>query len=72
MATILTRKNGKGEITYFARVRRKGFKTSCATFSRKTDAQRWISELEQAVRENRYFERVEGKRHTVRQRRSSF
>ena len=45
MGTILEIPRKKG-ISYRAEVRRKGHKSLCKTFQRKTDAQRWINEQE--------------------------
>ena len=45
MGTILEIPRRKG-ISYRAEVRRKGHKSLCKTFQRKTDAQRWINEQE--------------------------
>lgn len=65
MANIKTRTNSKGETTYQAQVRLKGHPPQYATFTRKTDARRWITATEAAIRENRYFVGSEGKRRTL-------
>ena len=48
MGTILEISRKKG-ISYRAEVRRKGHKSLCKTFQRKTDAQRWINEQEAII-----------------------
>ena len=66
MATIEERKALSGATSYRVLVRLKGFPTQTATFSRKTDAKKWASQTEVAIRENRYFKTVESKRHTLK------
>lgn len=65
MAYIQERKNSNGEVTYRVQVRLKGAPTQSATFTRKTDAKRWVQQMESAIREGRYFKSSEAKRHTV-------
>jgi integrase len=61
MAT-LTKRQGKGGVSWRARVRILGRSVS-ESFARKTDAMAWISKTESAIREHRYFpEREAGKR----------
>lgn len=50
---------------YRVRVRLKGYPTQSATFERLTDARKWGQATETAIREGRYFERAEAKKHTV-------
>lgn len=65
MANIRERKNGKGELTYQVTVRLKGHPPQIATFKRKTDAKKWASNTEAAIREGRHFKTTEAKRHTL-------
>lgn len=48
MAEIRLRYTKKGQKRYLANVRTIGRKTISKTFARKTDAERWIMEIEQA------------------------
>ncbi|WP_445362784.1 tyrosine-type recombinase/integrase [Microbulbifer sp. ANSA003] len=50
---------------YQAQVRLKGFPPQNATFTRKTDAKRWIQQTEAAIREGRHFKTTESKRRTL-------
>ena len=45
----------KGEKRYKALIRMSGHPTECATFKRKTDAERWIKKTETAIMEGKYF-----------------
>lgn len=65
MATIVQRKNSKGEIYYQAKVRMKGYPPESASFKQKTKAVIWANSTEVAMREGRYFKTVEAKKHTL-------
>lgn len=65
MATIQERKNDDGTTSYRVLVRLKGHDTVTATFARRTDAKKWGTLQEAAIREGRYFATGESKRHTV-------
>lgn len=65
MATIIQRKNKKGEIYYQAKIRMKGFPPKSASFKSKTKAVIWSNSIETAMREGRYFKTVEAKKHTL-------
>ncbi len=65
MASIEQRSNSKGEVSYRAKVRLKGYPPQSATFKRKTDAKNWISDTESAIRNGRYFQGSESKKHTL-------
>ena len=65
MATIQILKNAKGEKTYKAVIRIKGYKTMCANFKRKTDAIRWINEIEPKMKAGRHLNDYEAKKHTL-------
>jgi integrase len=64
MATIQERKDRFGKPRYLVTIRIKGHPTQCETFRRKTDAKRWAEKTESAIREGRYFDVAEAKRHT--------
>lgn len=65
MATIEPRRSDDGTQTYRVKVRLKGHPQVHATFSRKTDATRWATATEAAIREGRYFRTAEARRHTL-------
>ena len=65
MATIQTRRTNSGDLRYKATVRLKGHPTETATFARKTDAKRWVQEVESAIREGRYFKTSVARRRTL-------
>jgi integrase len=64
MGVIDDRVSTEGKVSYRARVRLKGYPPQVATFSRKTDAKKWIQDTESAIREGRYFKSAEAKKHT--------
>lgn len=65
MATIQKRVDSKGNVTYRAQVRLKGFPPQSATFTRLTDAKKWVQDTESAIREGRYFKTTEARKHTL-------
>lgn len=65
MASIQERKTKDGKVSFRVQVRLKGHPAQTATFDRKTDAKRWVSETEAAIREGRYFKTTEARRHTL-------
>jgi integrase len=65
MASIDKRIAKNGKISYRVLIRLKGFPTQTATFERVTDAKKWASSTESAIRENRHFKTSEAKRHTL-------
>lgn len=65
MATIEQRKAKHGGTTYRVKIRLKGRPPETATFERKTDAKRWAQNTEAAIREGRYFNTAEARRHTL-------
>ena len=64
MASFQQRKN-KGKTSYTVKVRLKGHKPVFATFERLTDARKWATQTEAAIREGRYFKTIEAQRHTL-------
>ncbi len=65
MATIRERKTSAGKTHYQVIVRLKGYPDQRATFERKTDAKRWATQTESAIREGRHFKNSEAKRRTL-------
>ncbi len=65
MANIRKRTSKSGTISYQAQVRLKGYPTQTASFRRLTDARKWVSSTESAIREGRHFKTSESKKHTV-------
>jgi len=65
MATITKFKKKDGSISFKSRIRLKGFPTQTATFRRKSDALKWSSRVESALREGRYFPESESSKHTL-------
>ena len=65
MATIETRIGKDGDKQYRVKVRMRGHPSASATFDRITDAKRWAAETEAAIRQGRYFQQAEARRHTV-------
>src|SRR5262245_13942454 len=66
MAAIDKRLSWHGKTVYQARVRRKGQHPQVAQFPKLADARRWGEQTEAAIREGRYFPKVEAQRHTVK------
>lgn len=65
MATIEKRIGKDGRVQYRVKLRLRGHPPASGTFQRLTDAKRWAEEASTRIREGRYFERAEAKRHTV-------
>ena len=65
MATITPRVAQDGTISYRVEIRLRGYPRTSATFARKTDARKWISDTESAIRQGRYFNTLEAKKHTL-------
>ncbi len=65
MATIEQRKTKEGKVSYRVKIRMRGRPAQTATFERKTDAKRWAQDTESKIREGKYFDTAEAKRHTV-------
>jgi hypothetical protein len=64
MATIEERQKD-GKKVYRVKIRRKGYATQSATFTRLTDARKWAQITEAAIDEGRHFKTTEAKRHTL-------
>ena len=67
MATIEKRTSLDGTTSYRAKVRLKGYPAQNATFSRLTDAKKWVQDTESAIREGRHFKTNAAKKHTVKE-----
>jgi integrase len=64
MASIRERTNKDGNLVYRVEIRLKGFPAQRATFRRRTAARKWVQHTEAAIREGRYFETAEARKHT--------
>jgi integrase len=64
MASIEKRESENGDTAYRVKIRLKGYPTQTATFQRLTDAKKWASTTESAIREGRHFKTAEAKKHT--------
>jgi hypothetical protein len=65
MATIVQRKNRDGNTVFCVRVWRRGWPGQSATFTKRSDARDWPSQIEATILERRYFPQQEAARHTV-------
>ncbi len=65
MASIEKRKTSKGEIRYRAVIRKKGYPPQRQTFSRRTDATRWIKQTEAEIEQGIHLKTIESKKHTL-------
>lgn len=62
---VIEKREGKGGTNYRVKLRLRGYPPTSATFDRLTDAKRWAAETETRIREGRYFQHAEAKRHTL-------
>ena len=67
MGYIETRAKKDGTMSYKAQVRLKGYPIQTASFSRKTDAQKWMKQTEAAIFEGRHFKTAQSKKHTFKE-----
>ncbi len=65
MATIIKRLTAEGKPYYTARIRLKGYPEQISTFPRITDAKKWVTVTEAAIKEGRHFKTTEAKKHTL-------
>jgi len=65
MATIEKRSDSNGSLTYRVKVRMRGYPQATASFKRRTDAKHWAAHTESAMREGRYFNSPESRKHTL-------
>ncbi len=64
MATISKRTDSDGRTRYQVKIRLRGYPQQSATFERLTDAKKWATQTEAAIRERRHFKTVESQKHT--------
>lgn len=67
MANIEKRTAKSGAISYRVKIRLRGYPEQIATFTRITDAKKWIQDTESAIREGRHFKTSESKKHTAKE-----
>ncbi len=67
MANIEKRTAKSGAISYRVKIRLRGYPEQIATFTRITDAKKWIQDTESAIREGRHFKTSEAKKHTAKE-----
>jgi len=65
MASIKTIIDEKGKEHYQVRIRLRGCPLECRTFTKVTDARKWIQDTESSMREGRYFKTREASKHTL-------
>lgn len=65
MATITKRLTAEGKPYYTVQIRLKGYPAQTATFPRITDAKKWVTVTEAAIKEGRHFKTSEAKKHTL-------
>src|SRR5262245_55542668 len=65
MATIVRRPGKNGQQVYRVQVKHKGAPPLSATFTKLSDARKWVQVTEAAILEDRYFPTTEAKRHTL-------
>ena len=65
MATIVRRPGKNGQHVYRVQIRRKGAPLLSATFTKLSDARKWVQITEAAIFEGRHFTTAEAKRHTL-------
>lgn len=65
MASIEKRKTSKGEVRYRAVIRKKGYPPQRQTFSRRTDATKWIKQTEAEIEQGVHLKSAESKKHTL-------
>lgn len=65
MASIEKRQNEDGSTSYRVKIRLRGHPVQSATFQSLAKAKQWAQATESAIREGRYFQTAEAKRHTL-------
>jgi integrase len=65
MANIQERVYKNGSVKYQALIRLRGHPPQTATFERKSDAKKWVSDTESAIRNGRHFKSSESRKHTL-------
>lgn len=72
MATIEQRTTKSGQISFRAKVRIKGHQSKSATFTRKTDARRWVEKIQSEIREGKKSTPISGKKRTFSEARERY
>ena len=67
MGNIFKRKDAKGQVSYTARIRRRGYPHITATFRRKIDADAWVQQEEQKMRNGLHLDHSQAKKHTLKE-----
>lgn len=67
MASIKSRTDTSGKTSHLVRIRIKGHPPQVKSFKRLTDAKRWATQTEAAIREGRFFTTAEAQKHTVKE-----
>ncbi len=62
---IYIREYPNGKVSYFVKIRLKGYPAQSASFERLTDARKWKQSTESAMREGRHFKTRESKKRTI-------
>src|ERR1035437_1722630 len=65
MATIEKRTTADNKTSYRVKIRMKGEKPVTATFDKLTDAKSWEKQTETEIKQGRYFQKAEGRKHTL-------
>src|SRR5262249_40037749 len=65
MATIVKRPGKDGQVSFRVQVRRKGAPPLSATFTKLSDAKKWVQVTEAAIIEGRHFKTTEAKKHAL-------
>ncbi len=65
MAVIEKRETKDGRTQYRVKVRLKGYPPQTSTHARRSDAKKWAQDTESAIREGRYFNKAEARKHTL-------
>lgn len=67
MACIQKRKTRDGKVTYRVQVRLNGCEFQTASFDKLTSAKLWAASTESAMKEGRFFQFAEAKKHTIKE-----
>jgi hypothetical protein len=65
MASYRTKHRADGTAVTHVQIRKRGFPPLTATFARKSDARAWVQQVENRMRERRFFPGFEAQQHTA-------
>ena len=65
MASIKRTKKSNSKVSYTVRIRKMGYPEKTASFPTKREAEDWANKVESEIREGRYFDKAEAKKHSV-------